>query len=91
MRFPMISNIDMTAGKKFAMTESKYVEFRAEFYNALNHAQFVPGFPSVANSRARTSAAATNGLLPQNQNFLRWNTIFESNARTGQLVLRFVF
>lgn len=91
MRFPVISNFDMAAGKKFNIREGMYAEFRAEFYNALNHAQFVPGFPSVANARSRTSAAATNALLPQNPNFQRWNAVFESNARTGQLVLRFVF
>ena len=40
IRGPGRNNFDLTVGRTFAMTESKTLEFRAEFFNAFNHAQF---------------------------------------------------
>ncbi len=40
LRGPGINNYDLSLSKKIPVTESKYFEFRAEFFNAFNHAQF---------------------------------------------------
>jgi hypothetical protein len=37
---PGINNFDMAITKNFSFTESKKLEFRAELFNAFNHAQF---------------------------------------------------
>jgi len=37
LRGPSQSNLDFSAGKRFPLTESKGLEFRADFFNLLNH------------------------------------------------------
>ncbi len=39
-RGPGRNNFDLTIGRTFSLTESKSIEFRSEFFNAFNHAQF---------------------------------------------------
>ncbi len=39
-RGPGRNNFDLTIGRTFTLTESKSIEFRAEFFNAFNHTQF---------------------------------------------------
>jgi hypothetical protein len=39
-RGPGRNNFDLTIGRTFTLTESKTIEFRSEFFNAFNHAQF---------------------------------------------------
>jgi len=41
LRGPGINNWDISFLKRTAITESKLLEFRAEFFNAFNHAQFL--------------------------------------------------
>jgi hypothetical protein len=41
LRGPGINNFDLSLSKKIPVTESKYFEFRSEFFNAFNHAQFL--------------------------------------------------
>jgi hypothetical protein len=41
IRGPGINNWDLSITKKTSITESKSLEFRAEFFNAFNHAQFL--------------------------------------------------
>jgi hypothetical protein len=38
---PGINNFDFSVQKIFAITESKHLEFRAEFFNIFNHTQFL--------------------------------------------------
>lgn len=38
---PGINNWDISFLKKFKLTESKNLEFRAEMFNAFNHVQFL--------------------------------------------------
>ncbi|HXM21645.1 MAG TPA: carboxypeptidase regulatory-like domain-containing protein [Terriglobales bacterium] len=40
LRGPGRNNFDLTIGRIFKLTESKTIEFRSEFFNAFNHAQF---------------------------------------------------
>jgi hypothetical protein len=91
IQLPRINNFDLGAGKRVNITERAAVEFRAEFYNAFNHPQYIPGYPSAANLRNRTGTSETGMLIPGNSLFLRPDLAFQSNARGGQLVLRVVF
>jgi len=86
---PGINNWNITLVKKFSITEEKRIDFRAEMYNAFNHAQFVPGFPDAIDRRSRT--AAVNYLIPGNAAFQNAETAFQSNSRYVQLTLRFEF
>jgi hypothetical protein len=44
LRGPGIWNLDLSAAKKFNFSETRRLEFRAEFFNSLNHPQFgLPG------------------------------------------------
>jgi hypothetical protein len=49
-RAPGYSNIDMTVGKNFHFTETNYLQFRAEFFNAFNNVSF--GAPNRDTSSA---------------------------------------
>ncbi|HZS49641.1 MAG TPA: TonB-dependent receptor [Bryobacterales bacterium] len=46
---PGLNNWDFSAFKKFPVTESKYFEFRSEFFNLWNHPQFAPPNTSVTS------------------------------------------
>jgi Carboxypeptidase regulatory-like domain/TonB-dependent Receptor Plug Domain/TonB dependent receptor len=39
---PGFRNLDLSIGKRFRITEENYFDFRAEFFNALNHPNFGP-------------------------------------------------
>ncbi|NDQ55549.1 MAG: TonB-dependent receptor [Acidipila sp.] len=89
-----INNFDLTAVKKFNISESKRIEFQAQFSNILNHPQFVPGFVNRVDS-----VSFPAGISPGPQSFTRahdggFNQIqneFSSNSRTIQLVVKLVF
>jgi len=40
LRGPGLNNFDLSVGRTFRIAESKSIEFRSEFFNAFNHAQF---------------------------------------------------
>jgi hypothetical protein len=40
LRGPGLNNFDLSVGRTFKLAESKNIEFRSEFFNAFNHAQF---------------------------------------------------
>ena len=71
------------------MGESKAIEFRAAFYNALNHPQYTPG--SLSSVRAVTSSDTRNNLIPGHPVFDQPDQIYSSHAREIHLVLRFTF
>ena len=41
-RGPSFFNLDFSVGKKFHINETNYFDFRAEFFNGLNHVSWVP-------------------------------------------------
>jgi hypothetical protein len=51
MRGPRQTNLDFVAYKDFALSESKKLQFRAEFFNAPNHTRF-----GVPNANVQSSA-----------------------------------
>jgi hypothetical protein len=86
---PGINNFDLSLGKKFNFSERKYFEFRGDFSNAFNHAQYTAG---LINSVKLTSQTTTRLFLqPNNSTFQQWSDNFSSNSRTIQLVAKFVF
>jgi hypothetical protein len=93
LRIPDINNWDISVKKNFGITESVRVQVRADFINAFNHAQFVPGSVSTVLPVDTTSLVATSfnqiGLIPSN--FGRAENVFSSHPRTVQLALRFEF
>ena len=54
---PQRTNVDFSAYKKFATFESQNLEFRAEFFNILNHSQF--GLPDQGLGDAAFGAIST--------------------------------
>ena len=42
LRAPSVFNMDAMVAKKFRITESKSLQFRAEFFNFLNHVSWGP-------------------------------------------------
>ena len=88
-----INNVDLNMMKNFNITERYRVQFAAQFYNFLNHPQFVPGFvdrvdnPVVMNN----SAASRSFLIPGNPNFNNPEAVFGSSPRNMQLSLKFLF
>jgi len=86
-----ISNLDVTAAKRFSLTERMHLEFQAQFLNVLNHPQFTPGFANRVDSIGFTGSAPTNYLTPSNAVFNQPERAFPSNSRTLQLALKFIF
>src|SRR6266481_1691041 len=86
-----ISNLDVTAAKRFSLTERMHLEFQAQFLNVLNHPQFTPGFANRVDSTGFTGSAATNYLTPSNAVFNQPERAFPSNSRTLQLAMKFTF
>ncbi len=52
-------NVDLAVSKNFAVTETNRLEFRAEFFNAFNHAQFDVPNTSIGNFAAGRISATT--------------------------------
>lgn len=46
---PGYKNVDLSIFKKFAVSESTHLEFRTEFFNAFNHANFAPPSANISN------------------------------------------
>ena len=73
---PSLANLDFSVYKNFAVTkisESFSVQFRAEFFNILNHANFAPPLPFFGSSNAqifnqdgsKTGAGGLQALVTQ--------------------------
>lgn len=93
LRLDDINNWDISVKKSFGFTEGFKVQVRADFINAFNHAQFVPGSVSTVLPVDTTSLVATSfnqiGLIPAN--FGRSENVFSSHPRVIQLALRLTF
>jgi hypothetical protein len=90
--FPLsrTTNVDFSLLKRLNFTERFKIEVGAQAFNLFNHAQFVGGFISDVSPNS-TSAVSRNFLIPGNASFGQYQQFFPSNARTMQLVARFVF
>jgi hypothetical protein len=104
LRNPWFTNFDMALIKNFAVTESKYFEFRAEAFNVFNHIEYVymggdagsaasnSGHGSDANSIACYGPSApfsAGDPSCSGQTYLR--SAAAHNPRILQLALKFIF
>jgi hypothetical protein len=92
-----INNFDITALKRFTLTERFRLEFAGQIFNLFNHAQYVPGYTndiqptthsadaSVTSFVRLTQANLAAGLFNQPQN------VFSSTPRNMQLFLKLIF
>lgn len=83
-----INNFDVSLRKVIALGETRQVEVGAQFYNLLNHPQFVPGY---ANDASLARNADRRFLTPNNPLFGQYQQVFSSNSRFIQLMARFTF
>jgi hypothetical protein len=89
---PRINNWDLTASKNFNIRERIHLQFRADFFNAFNHPQYIPGLlDSVSPVNTSSTVLPTTYLNPSNALFGQWNQVFASNARYLQLGIKLRF
>ena len=84
------NNLDLTALKRFTLTERFKIEFRASASNVLNHAQYIGGYlndvaPIGFTGFERGYAEPSNSAFNQPSQF------FSSNPRQLTLVLKIFF
>ncbi|HLJ47974.1 MAG TPA: TonB-dependent receptor [Bryobacteraceae bacterium] len=84
-----INNIDFSLIKHFSFRERFRFDLSGQFYNFLNHPQFVPG--SINNTAPVNTATTSSNAFAQvaNVSFNNPSIPFSSNPRTIQLVARF--
>ncbi len=100
---PGLAQLDLTLGKRFLVTEKTNIEFRAEIYNILNHANFAnpanlrvqqivpsgPGASGLQPGQAFTTSTAGGNFGVLNSTVS--NQIGMGTNRQIQLALRFNF
>jgi len=84
-----INNFDATASKKFNFTERYILEFQAQAFNVLNHAEYLPG--TLDNVNQTSPQVASNYQYVTSGLFNQPGKIFAANARTMQLSLKLDF
>ena len=90
LTLPGINNLDFSIFKSFAFGEgSKKIQLRADFYNAFNHPQYVPGSVDGVEPIATTGVAQINTV--GQADFDVASHVFSSHPRVIQLALRFDF
>jgi hypothetical protein len=72
LRGPGINNWDVSVMKNFQFTESKYLQFQANFFNAFNHAQFFsPTYQSGALGGGGSFGQITSDSTPSTSPYYR--------------------
>jgi hypothetical protein len=85
-----INNFDASATKRFTFGESRSIEFSAQAYNLLNHAQYLAGSIDNVNNPGY-STLSTAYQIASNGLFTKWSKEFPANARSMQLSLKVNF
>jgi hypothetical protein len=62
-RGPGFADVDLSIGKKFALTEKTNLEFRADIFNLLNHANFALPFNQIYTPAPQFSSMPTQSQL----------------------------
>jgi outer membrane receptor protein involved in Fe transport len=88
---PAINNFDISVFKNFKFGESKYFQLRADFFNAFNHPQYVPGSVNSVDPVATTGLTTLNQIFPLTTDFLQPGKVLGSNPRVIQVAARFNF
>ena len=84
-----IDNIDIQVKKSFSFAERYKVQIAAQFFNLLNHPQYVSGY--INNVQFHDSNTTRSNLIPNNPLFNQPDQVYSSNPRTTQLALRLEF
>ena len=88
---PAINNFDFSIFKNFKIGESKSFQLRADFFNAFNHPQYVPGSVNSVDPVGTTGLTTLNQVTPLTPDFLNPSAVLSSNPRVIQLAARFNF
>ncbi len=89
---PRTNNWDLTAVKRFSIGERNSFEFGANAFNVFNHSQYIPGSVNTVNTfLGGTSNLITNYVRVSNSAFNNPKQAFSNNARTMQLVVKYIF
>jgi hypothetical protein len=89
---PAINNIDFSIFKNFRFGESsRYFQIRADFFNVINHPQYVPGSVNSVDPVGTTGLTTLNQVTPLTSDFLNPSGVLSSNPRVIQLAARFNF
>jgi len=91
LQLPSINNLDFSVFKNFRFGENKRVQLRADFFNAFNHAQYIPGSPNDVAPIDSVAVGQVNTIFAGNSDFNRPQNVFSSNPRVIQMALRFDF
>ena len=84
------NNLDLTALKRFTITERFRIEFRASATNVLNHAQYIGGYLNDVAPIGFTGFE--RGFAePSNAGFNQPSQFFSSNPRVMTLALKIFF
>ncbi len=86
-----INNFDISLFKNFKFGETKYFQLRADFFNAFNHPQYVPGSVNSVDPVGTTGLTTLNQVFPLTPDFLHPSQVLSSNPRVIQVGARFNF
>ncbi len=92
LRNPSRTNFDMALFKRFAVTESKAFEFRAEAFNVFNHTEWLPIYGD-AGSGANNNSPGNNGYAGPypSSGTNEFQLLGAHNPRILQLGAKFIF
>ncbi len=91
-RLPPINNFDISLFKNFRLGEgSKKFQISANFFNALNHPQYVPGSVNTVDPVSTTGLTTLNQVAPLTGDFLHPGRVLSSHPRVIALGGRFNF
>ena len=88
---PAIQNLDFSIFKNFAITEGKKIQIGADFFNAFNHPQYVPGSVNTVDPISTTGVTQFNTIANGLTDLFVPSHIFSSHPRVVQLRFRFTF
>jgi hypothetical protein len=88
-----IDNLDLNILKELHLGERIKAQVSAQFFNALNHPQFVPAFTNRVDNPVNPNNTGNvfNFLTPGNAIFNKPEAIYSSNPRGIQVALKFLF
>jgi hypothetical protein len=89
---PGFGILNLSVGKKFHFSESKYLLAKADVFNVLNHPNYALSNGNVFSVAGVTTATTTPGyVIPTDPNFLNSHQLFSGGFRSLTLGLKLVF